>query len=263
MIPKIIHYCWLSGEEFPKEIRKCIDSWKRILPDYEIKLWDTSNFDVKICQYTREAFSVKKYAFVSDFVRLYALYHYGGIYLDSDIEVLRPIDDLLGEKAFTGFEDEFNVAAWIFGSEKGNPIFKELMDEYYNRKFIKENGEYDMTPNPKYVTECMVRHGLKLKQDTVQRLDNITVFPMEYFCPFNPYRRDKRFTKNTYVNHYFNGAWRPEELVYNENLRKKLLDCHMGKAGVLAAAFISAVRYRGIGAGISDVRNFVSKNRLK
>lgn len=263
MIPKIIHCCWLSGEDFPNDVRKCMDSWGKKLPDYEIKLWNTNNFDVNICQYTKEAFSAKKYAFVSDFVRLYALYHYGGIYLDSDIEVLKSMDCFLNEKAFTGFEDESNVAAWILGSEKGNPLFKELMDEYYSRNFIKENGDYDMTPNPKYVTECMVRHGLILKQDIIQKLDYITVFPMDYFCPYNPYRRDTKFTENTYVNHYFNGAWRPDELIYNERLRKKLLDCHMGKAGVLVAAFIAAVKYRGIVAGISDIKNFVLKDKWK
>lgn len=123
MIPKIIHYCWMSGEPFPELIRDCIDSWKAKLPDYKIIEWNSQNFDYNIIPYTKEAMEKKKYAFVSDYVRLYALYKYGGIYLDSDIKVLKSFDSLLNDKAFTGFESKERIGVWLLASEKQNPFF--------------------------------------------------------------------------------------------------------------------------------------------
>lgn len=205
-IPKTIHFCWLSGEEYPELVQKCMDSWKKKLPDYTIKCWNKQNFDVNICQYTKEAFQEKKYAFVSDYVRLYALYNEGGIYLDSDIEILKSFDDLLENPAFTGFENNHSVAAWIFGSEKGNPLFKEFLEYYDNRAFICSDGTYDLTPNPVPITNKCVEKGLKLNGST-QRLDNITIFSQDYFCPYNRATEELNITNNTYSIHYFNGAW--------------------------------------------------------
>lgn len=184
MIPKIIHYCWFS---YPPDVLACFESWKKFLPDYEIKLWNAKNFDVSICPYVQEAYNERKFAFASDYVRLYVLYKYGGIYLDSDIEVLKSFDSILDNKAFTGFEAPRHIAAWIFGSEAGNPIFKEFLDYYNDRHFIIARGVYDMTPNPVPITNTLVKHGLKLNNE-LQHLENITVYPTDYFAPFNPYR---------------------------------------------------------------------------
>lgn len=228
MIPKIIHYCWLSGDEFPDLIKKCIQSWKDKLPDYEIKCWNTKNFDVNICQYTREAFQEKKYAFVSDYVRLYALYNEGGIYLDSDIEVIKKFDDLLNSPGFTCFENDHTVAAWIFGSEKGNPLFKEFMDYYNDKVFILPNGEYDLTPNPVPITNICIKEGLVL-DGKKQELNHIVVYPQDYFCPYNRSTEELNMTENTYSIHYFNGAWisdRKKEIIKKrkyivKNMEKK------------------------------------------
>lgn len=209
-IPKIIHFCWLSDEEYPELIQKCIESWKQKLPDYKIKCWSTENFDVNICQYTKEAFQAKKYAFVSDYIRLYALYEEGGIYLDSDIEVLKSFDSLLDNAAFTGFEKKSQVAAWIFGSEKENPIFKEFLDYYTNKPFILPNGEYDLTPNPIPITEICVKHGLVL-DGTMQNLNFIKIYPQDYFCPYSRAAEKLNITDNTYTIHYFNGTWISDE----------------------------------------------------
>lgn len=207
MIPKKIHFCWLSGEEYPELVKKCINSWKQKLPDYEIICWNTENFDVNICRYTREAFQAKKYPFVSDYVRLYALYHEGGIYLDSDIEVLRNFDDLLQNKAFTGFEkNDHTLAAWLFGSEQGNPIFGEFLEYYKDRPFRLPDGKYDLTPNPFPITETCVNHGLVL-DGTMQILDYITIYPRDYFCPYNRTTEKLNLTEHTYTIHYFNGSW--------------------------------------------------------
>lgn len=131
----------------------------------------------------------------------------GGVYLDSDIEVLKSFDSLLDNEAFTGFEDYGRIAAWIFGSEKGNPLFKELLDYYEGRHFIIGDGVYDMTPNPEPITRTLRKYGLTA-ENKIQNLGRITVYPMEYFCPFNPYRKGNDcFTEATMANHHFNGTW--------------------------------------------------------
>ena len=236
-IPKKIHFCWLSGEAYPELIQKCIKSWKEKLPDYEIKCWNTKNFDVNICQYTKEAFQAKKYAFVSDYVRLYALYNEGGIYLDSDIEVIKRFDDLLQNTAFTSFEkNDQTVAAWIFGSEKKNPIFKEFLDYYTNRAFILPNGEYDLTPNPFPITNICVNHGLRLNGQK-QELDYITIYPRDYFCPYNRATEELNITKNTYCIHYFNGAWISEEKKQVIYKRKQIIQKYGKFAGYIYYGF--------------------------
>lgn len=207
MIPKKIHYCWLSGEEFPPMIANCIDSWKRHMPDYEFVLWDTNKFDVNSVLYVKQAYEVKKYAFASDYIRLFALYTEGGIYLDSDIQVFKRFDDLLEREGFTGFESNEDIAAWIFASEAGNPLFKELMDYYNDKSLIMPDGSIDMTPNVFPVTQTLLLHGLTLN-NTQQELDHITVFPRTYFCPMIPNSKvEECYTENTYCQHLFNAGW--------------------------------------------------------
>jgi len=227
MIPKIIHTCWFSNEEFPDDIRRCMNTWKTKLPEYEIRIWNSDILkepDIMNCAYVMEAIKAKKWAFASDFIRLFVLYKYGGIYLDSDIEVLKSFDDILDQRAFTGFEDDKNISAWIFGSEKSNALFMEVLEDYKDRHFIKDNGNYDLTPNPIPITKRLVGHGLDFsKCDTVQRLDSITIYPMDYFCPFNPRRQgNDLFTDNTICNHHFSGAWRPVNEQFSMNLEMKL-----------------------------------------
>ena len=208
MIPKILHYCWFSyPENYPDDVQRCIASWKSKLADYEIKIWNAKNFDVTILPYVEEAYREGMYAFASDYVRLWALYHYGGIYLDSDVEVLKDFDDLLSNKAFTGLEDENWVGPWILGSEKGNPLFKEFMDYYEGRHFLLPDGQYDLTANSHPVTEQLLAHGFR-RVNEIQHLDQITIYPMTFFCPFNPYRQaGECFSERSYTIHYFNGAW--------------------------------------------------------
>ena len=130
MIPKIIHYCWFGGNPLSDLAQKCIDSWKKYCPDYEIKEWNESNFDLNSCDYVREAYQAKKWAFVTDYVRLYAMVTEGGIYMDTDVEVIRPLDSFLSNRAFSGFEDETNIPTGIMACEKGFPLFEELLEEY-------------------------------------------------------------------------------------------------------------------------------------
>lgn len=245
MIPKVIHYCWLSGDEYPELVQKCISSWKEKLPDYEIKLWNTDNFDINICRYTREAFQAKKYAFVSDYVRLYALYHEGGIYLDSDIEVVRKFDDLLNDKAFTGFENSHAIAAWIFGSEKGNPLFKEFLEYYDDRPFILANGAYDFTPNPVPITKTCRQHGLELNGKE-QKLDYISVYPPDFFAPYNRARERLDVTENTYCIHHHSWGWIPKEKKNMAHRRREIIKKYGKCAGYLYYG-INVLRIEGLG----------------
>ncbi|MCI5610580.1 MAG: glycosyl transferase [Roseburia sp.] len=256
MIPKIIHYCWFSFSTppiYPEDVRKCIHSWKEKLPDYEIMLWNADNFDVNICTYVKEAYQEKKYAFVSDYVRLWALYNYGGIYLDSDIEVLKSFDELLNNTAFTGFETESSVATCIFASEKGNPLFKQFMNDYQGRHFIISEGQYDMTPNPVPITKRLLEHGLKLN-GTTQKLDLITVYEETCFCPFNPNRKSGDcFTEKTYCNHHFNGSWKNavsvnEKKYLNKKAKyEKILGKHLGWR---MCSIVSLMKEKGLIEGL-------------
>ena len=205
-IPKKIHYCWLSGEPFPSQIRECIDSWHEFMPDYEYKLWDANSFDVDSVPYVRQAVDKRKWAFASDYIRLWALYTEGGIYLDSDIMVNKPFDDLLCERAFTAFESGGRVAAWIFASEAENLVFKELLKYYEGRNFLNGEGIPELIPNTIPTTNILVKHGLMAKNET-QRLDGITVFSEDYFCPMNPWTRRLNQTENTHARHLFLGGW--------------------------------------------------------
>ena len=148
MIPKIIHLCWMSGDPFPSDIQKCIDSWKRILPDYEIWLWDTKRFDLSTSVWVTEAYDKKKYAFCADYIRMYALFNYGGVYLDSDVEVLRSFNDLLTLPYFIGYESKQYFEAAVIGAEKGNPFIGDVLAYYKDRHFVKENGSLDIQIMP-------------------------------------------------------------------------------------------------------------------
>lgn len=219
MIPKIIHYCWMSGEPFPELIQECIDTWKKFLPDYKIIEWNKNNFDVNVSTFTKEAFEAKKYAFVSDYVRLYALYNYGGIYLDSDIKVLKSFNDLLNNKAFSGFESKDRVGVWILASEKGNPLFKEMLDCYEDKHFIKNDGSLDLEPNTSLLKPVFEKYGI-IFNNKYQKNKYITIYPKDYFCPLDESTGELNITKNSYAMHLFNGAWVPKEQKEYTNLYK-------------------------------------------
>ena len=140
MIPKVIHYCWFGGNPLPELAKKCIESWKKFCPDYQIIEWNESNFDLNINTYVKEAYTAEKWAFVSDVARLYALVNYGGIYMDTDVEVLKPLDDILNFKAVSGFETKERIPTGMMACEKGHPLFEEFLREYNEAHFIKNDG---------------------------------------------------------------------------------------------------------------------------
>lgn len=219
MIPKIIHYCWFGGKELPKLAKKCLASWKKYCPDYQIKCWNESNFDVNSNQYVKEAYENKKYAFVTDYVRLYALYNFGGVYMDTDVEVIKNIDDFLNCKGFSSFESTNLVPTGILASEKELPIIKELLEYYTNKKFINADGSFDTTPNTKTITDTFVKYGLK-QNNKKQVIKDFTFYESDYFCPIDCKTKVKKITDNTYTIHWFAGSWLP----YKEKLKLKLYE---------------------------------------
>ncbi|MBO7489156.1 MAG: hypothetical protein J6T88_02645 [Bacteroidales bacterium] len=216
MIPKIIHYCWFSGDKKPALIRKCIRSWKKYLPDYEIRCWDGNSFDFDSIQFTREAMSVKKYAAAADYVRLYALYNYGGIYLDSDVEVFKSLTPFLDNTFFSGYEffDKYEIEAGILGSVKGFPFLKECMEYYKTTPFIHKDGEYDININqaPYILTKHAIPYGFKatdLEQTTPNGMHFYprSIFANEgYSC--KTYGFQSAFNESSlYALHRNMGAW--------------------------------------------------------
>ena len=255
-IPKVIHFCWISND-YPELVVKCMESWKRNLPEYEIKRWDSSNFDFNACQFVKEAYEAKKYAFVSDYVRLYVLYHYGGIYLDTDIEVLRNFDDLLDNSAFTSFENDYSIAAWIFGSEKGNPLFAEFLKYYEERPFKLKDGTYDMAPNPYPLTKICIEHGLVLNNKT-QKIENMTVYSMDYFCPYNHISDTLNISENSYCIHYFNGGWFSKKQKTRVR-RRQMISKRFGKFASKLYYGCSLLLDEGWGQFIKEVKYYLKK----
>lgn len=212
MIPKIIHYCWLSSDPQPEVIKQCIASWKRYLPDYEIRLWDMHSFDYDSVEFTRDALAQRKWAFVSDYVRLYALYHEGGIYLDSDVRVFGKLDELIKNDFFTGLEmrdkahTQVYLEAAIMGAVPGHPFIKESLNFYNNRHFLLEDGTMDLTPIPTILSEIMEKHYGWERADRTQHLaDGIAVYSTDTIANTNCQR--KRSVK---LYHFNSRSWQPQ-----------------------------------------------------
>ncbi len=209
MIPKVIHYCWFGKGELSPLIKKCISSWKKYCPDYEIIEWNESNFDININCWTKEAYDKKKYAFVSDYVRLYVLYNYGGIYLDTDVELTKNIDEFLLHEAFSGFENEKYVPTGIIGSVPRHRVIKDFLEYYKDLHFVNEDGGIKDTPNVRIMTEILKDYGFKAN-NKFQVLNGFYLYPRTYFCPIDA-NGNRDFSKKTYCIHHFTSSWRSEK----------------------------------------------------
>ena len=218
-IPKIIHFCWLSGESYPEKIQKCINSWKKYLPDWEIMLWNTKRFDVNSTLWTKQAFETKKYAFVADYVRFYALYNYGGVYLDSDVEVLRSFNDLLEYDCFIGYEYSGMPEAAVVGCIPKMKWTKEALSFYERNSFIKSDGYENRVVAP-VVFKCAYESCYNIKllnTNKIVKHDNNIIFPDEYFSPKNGYSRKIKASKKTYAIHHFSAAWKKQTVKNKAN----------------------------------------------
>ena len=206
-IPKVIHYCWFGKGKMPALSEKCIASWKKYCPDYEIVCWNEENFDITQNRYAREAYEAGKWAFVSDYVRLKVLYDGGGIYLDTDVELIKPIDDLIEKNGYMGFDDSGVVSTGLgFACEKGNELVGALLDDYKDIPFVLSDGTYDLTPCPERNTKLLQKLGLDMNNRN-QLFMGIQMFPEDYFCPIKYYTGKKIITENTYSIHHFCASW--------------------------------------------------------
>ncbi len=221
MIPKTIHYCWFGKGKKPKLAEKCIKSWKKYCPDYEIVEWNEENFDVGCNGYVKEAYEAKKYAFVSDFARFYILYHQGGVYFDTDVELVKPIDEMVQKGAFMGCEKDgfewkeeaFEKATLIavnpglgIAAEAGNSLYEEVLDFYAAQQFLNPDGSLNTKTVVEYTTNILLKHGLQ-NTNEIQQVEGIWIYPTEYFCPLENNTGRLTMTENTVSIHWYSKSW--------------------------------------------------------
>lgn len=207
-IPKIIHYIWVGGREKSELAKKCIESWKKFCPDYEIKEWNEHNFDMEQNLYLKQAYEAKKYAFVSDYMRLKVLLDYGGIYMDTDVELTKPLDEFLVHRAFSGFENKVWLPTAVMGAEPNHIWIKRLISVYDKVTFLNKDGSFNLTTNVTYMS-IVTRYFYHAKLDnSYQELDDgLVIYPNDWFCPKDYVTKKILATENTHAIHHFNGSW--------------------------------------------------------
>lgn len=221
MIPKIIHYCWFGGNDLTDEVKKYIATWRKYCPDYKIIEWNEQNFDINCNEYAKEAYEAKKWAFVSDYARLKVLYEYGGIYMDTDVEVVKSFDDLLKCKAFMCFENDKSVSIGTLGVLRKSLLIKDFLLAYEDRHFKKVNGCYDTTTNLKIVTDILVRKYSLNTNGKLQVLNDIYIYPMEYFIAKEYKSGLIKKTQSTYAIHHYKGSWLSKQEKDLQKVRRK------------------------------------------
>ncbi|MBR1698724.1 MAG: glycosyl transferase [Bacteroidales bacterium] len=223
MIPRIIHYCWFGRGPLSPLAERCIASWRQFLPDCEIRRWDEDNFDVRRIPYTAEAYDAGKYAFVSDYARFWVLFRYGGIYFDTDVELIRPLDDILEKGSFMGFEllgERMAVAPGLgIAAEPEMPLYKAILDRYETMSFSLPDGSlhpYTMIP---MVTEILVQNGLK-GNGSIEQVSGIFVYPPDWFNPYDDLTGRLKKTGNTHTIHWYAKSWMEAEPTWKAALKR-------------------------------------------
>ncbi len=220
MIPKVIHYCWFGRNTLPDSAQKCIASWRKFLPDHEIREWNEDNFDVNIIPYTQQAYEAKKYAFVSDYARFWILYFYGGLYFDTDVEIIKPMNDIIAQGAFMGIEANTIVNKSIENGGKSfevNPglglgvtpkleLYKELLDYYKNEVFIHPDGTMNLKTIVTRSTAILKEHGFNGKNE-IQKIGGVTIYPHDYFCPMDSTTGIVTITERSISIHHYDCSW--------------------------------------------------------
>lgn len=227
-IPKVIHYCWLSGEPYPDLVQKCMKSWQRYLSDYQFVLWDKEKIKEMDCSWVNSAIAAKKWAFAADYIRLYALYNYGGIYLDCDVEVLKPFDDLLERSYFVGRESHKDVIETaVMGAESGLGWVKDVLDWYELKEF-----DTSQLNNPAIAIPVILKNVLSKKS-------NVAILPAEFFSPKDNRTGNVEITPRTYTIHHFDGSWFNEYQREYFRIRVKYSKKYGALAGLVVATFFS------------------------
>lgn len=209
MIPKKIHYCWFGRSPKPELAIRCIESWKKVCPYYELIEWNEDNFNITSNKYVQEAYEHRKFAFVSDYVRLWAMYNHGGIYMDTDVEVLKPLDEYLHHEGVSGFENSSQIPTGLMACREGFPLFGELLGFYDTAQFVNEDGTLNLTTNVETITDMLLKHGFK-PTGKFQVVDGFAIYSQNVFCPDHTKLGDKRYMKDTATIHFFAGSWKSE-----------------------------------------------------
>ncbi len=248
MIPKKIHYCWFGGNPLPELALKCIESWKKYCPDYEIIEWSENNFDINCCDYIKEAYEAKKWAFVSDYARFKILYEHGGLYFDTDVEVIQPLDELIARGNFMGNESDTKLAinpGLGVAVEKKCPLYKELLESYSTRHFRNTDGTLNEKTVVDYTTEILVQHGLKNK-NTIQLVAGVYIYPKEYFCPMDYTTAEIKLTQSTFSIHHYTASWYDNKQKYALDIKRKIGRILPRRVAGICATAIAITKYEGL-----------------
>lgn len=221
MIPKVIHYCWFGRNPLPQLAIDCIKSWKRYLPDYEIKEWNEDNFDVNSIAYVKEAYKEKKYAFVSDYARFWILYHHGGLYFDTDVEVIKSMDDIISVGGFMGCENDCINPGLGMAVAPGLGIYKDMLDIYAKLSFYNADGTLNQTTIVEYTTKLLIQHGMK-NETGIQEVSGIWIYPKDFFCPLDYKTGVLTITDNTRTIHHYTASWHTPSQKFKIFLTQKL-----------------------------------------
>ncbi|MBR2461085.1 MAG: glycosyl transferase [Clostridia bacterium] len=262
MIPRTIHYCWFGKGEKSKLILDCIESWRKYCPDFEIIEWNEDNFDIgNSCQYVREAYDAKKWAFVSDYVRHAILDKFGGIYLDTDVEIIKPLEGLL-EHPFLALENANSInTGLIMGCESGNEYCKWMLNSYENDCFILVNGELNVYTVCERTTKYFKEHGF-INRNIAQEIDGFMIYPTEYFCPKDPITFEMQLTENTVSIHHYGASWCTEEQKYYFQLRMKYVKKYPYKIASVISYYKAKKAYHGtMKAIVATAKKIIRKNR--
>ena len=256
MIPKVIHYCWFGRNEKPELAQKCIASWKKFCPEYEIKEWNENNYDYTKNKYMQEAYEAQKWGFVSDYARLDIIYQYGGFYFDTDVELIKGLDSLIGYKAFVGFEDGHYVANGLgFGAEAGCRILKEQRDYYDNLSFINGDGSYNLRPGPQYFTDVLLSKGLQ-QNNKMQEIEDLTILPMDYLNPKSFLTEELSLTDNSIAIHHAAMSWHSDE-TRAEVMKERRVYKKYGIWGWRIYHGVSVIRQEGLKTFFKKLKVFV------
>lgn len=261
-IPRIIHYCWFGKNPLPDSAKTCIESWKKFCPDYQIIEWNEDNYDINTCEYVREAYRNKKWAFVSDYARYDILYREGGLYFDTDVELIRPIDDIIKEGSFIGCEKGFFNNGWLkvnpgvgIGAIAGLPFYKEVL-EFYSTQHFEKNGIFNQTTIVEYTTTFLVKNGLR-NYNGIQKIGDITIYPWQYFGPMDYVTGDIEITDETRSIHHYTASWLEKEdvdIYKAERLIAAKIGCRMSKLVIIPYKVTKKIkkfiRVRGLWGGI-------------
>lgn len=219
-VDKVIHYCWFGQKEKPESVKKMISSWKKYCPDYKIIEWNEDNSNLQECLYVKQAYENKKYAFVADYVRMKVLYEQGGVYLDTDVELTKNIDQFLENDMTISFQDDKYINTGLIITKPKNSIIKKMIEYYQTHNFVKEDMSLDMKTNVSILTDILLLHGLQAN-NTNQQVEGITILTNDYFAPLNFQTRVMKKTENTHAIHWFDATW----LSTNKRIQLKLKRC--------------------------------------